>query len=162
MKKAMACPHCGKSFEVWANPTPTADVVIYEPERGLVLIRRKNPPYGYALPGGFMDDGEQAEACAVREMREETGLDVELLGLLGVYSRPGRDPRQHTITTVFVGRPKNPEALRAGDDAASAAWRQLDNLPGPLAFDHALILQDFGAYLAGKRHLAPIEPLGGA
>lgn len=159
MKKTISCPHCGKTFEVWANPTPTADVVIYEPGRGFVLIKRKNPPHGYALPGGFMDQGEQAEACAIREMKEETGLDVELAGLLGVYSSPDRDPRQHTITTVFVGKPKNPDELKAGDDAAQAAFYSLDNLPSPLAFDHARILHDFGQYLAGKRTLAPIEPL---
>lgn len=159
MKKTIVCPACGNSVSIYANPTPTVDVVIYDPDRGVVIIRRKNPPHGYALPGGFLDEGEQAELGAVREMKEETGLDVELIGLLGVYSRPDRDPRQHTISTVFTGRAKNPEALKAGDDAAEAAWYRLDSLPGPFAFDHARILQDFEAVLQGKRQLAGVQPV---
>lgn len=158
MKKTVICPHCGKPYSAWRNPTPTADVVIYDPERGVVIIRRKNIPHGYALPGGFIDEGEMAETAAKREMLEETGLDVELTGLLGVYSRPDRDPRQHTITTAFTGRAKNPEALKAGDDASAAAWYKLDNLPEPLVFDHKKILADFAETLAGKRCVATIQP----
>ncbi|MDR1857603.1 MAG: NUDIX hydrolase [Desulfovibrio sp.] len=159
MQKSVTCPHCKRSFKQFANPVPTTDVVIHYHGRGVVIIRRANPPLGYALPGGFIEEGEQAEAAAVREMREETGLDVELTGLLGVYSRPGRDPRQHTMSVVFVGSPRDPDAIKAGDDAAEAAYYQLDALPSPLVFDHAAILEDFRRHLEGARPLAPIEPL---
>lgn len=159
MKKTVVCPHCGQPYSAWRNPAPTVDVVIHDPERGVVIIKRANEPHGYALPGGFIDEGEQAESAGLREMKEETGLDVELQGLLGVYSRPDRDPRKHTLSTVFVGMAKNPEALQAGDDAAQAAWYQLDQLPEPIVFDHAKILADFAEVLAGKRNLAAIQPL---
>lgn len=159
MKVSLECPHCGKTYTTFRNPTPTADVIIYEPERGVLLIRRRNPPLGHALPGGFIDEGEQAEAAAIREMREETGLDVELTGLLGVYSSPGRDPRQHTLGLVFTGRAQDLAALSAGDDAADARFYPLDALPADMAFDHARILGDFCEVLAGHRQLAAVEPL---
>lgn len=158
MKKQVLCPHCHKPYSRYLNPTPTTDVVIYHPERGIVIIKRKNEPLGYALPGGFIDDGEQAENAAVREMLEETGLDVELKGLLGVYSKPDRDPRQHTLSVVFVGEAKNPDAIHGGDDAATARFYQLDELPKPLAFDHAKIIEDFENYLRGTRQLGGIQP----
>lgn len=161
MKRQVVCPHCGKAYSSYRNPTPTTDVVIYAPDRGVVVIRRANEPVGFALPGGFIEEGECAEDAAVREMREETGLDVELTGLLGVYSRPDRDPRQHTLTVAFAGRARNPETLRAGDDAAQAAYYPLDALPRPLVFDHARILDDFRAVLAGTRALAGVQPAGG-
>lgn len=157
MQKKIFCPHCGKSFNVYANPTPTTDVIIYSPEQGIVIISRKNPPYGYALPGGFIDAGETVEHAAIREMKEETNLDVNLLGILGVYSHPDRDPRQHTMSVVFVGRPDDSQLLKAGDDAGNAAFYKLDNLPSPFAFDHGKILDNFKEYLAGRRTLAPIE-----
>ena len=159
MKKEVVCPHCGKPYSCFRNPAPTADVVIYEPGRGVVIIRRRRAPLGFALPGGFIDEGEQAEAAAVREMREETGLDVELTGLLGVYSRPKRDPRQHTLTVVYTGRAHNPEAIMAGDDAAHAAFYPLDDLPAPLVFDHAEILEHFRQTLSGQRGVASVQPL---
>ncbi|GFK96034.1 Bifunctional NMN adenylyltransferase/Nudix hydrolase [Fundidesulfovibrio magnetotacticus] len=109
----------------------------------MVLIERLNEPHGWALPGGFVDYGESVERAAVREAREETGLDVELTGLLGVYSDPRRDPRQHTLSVVFTALPEDMARLGAGDDAKRAAVFGLDALPAPLCFDHALILEDF-------------------
>ncbi len=136
------CPHCGQPVSVYRNPSPTVDVVIYDPAHGVVLIERRNPPHGWALPGGFIDYGESAEAAAVREANEETGLEVELYGLVGVYSDPGRDPRGHTMSVAFAARAARPEKLQAGDDAGRAAFFPLDGLP-PMAFDHASIVQDF-------------------
>lgn len=159
MKKTVLCPYCQRPYSRYFNPTPTTDVIIYRPENGIVIIKRKNTPVGYALPGGFIEEGEQAEAAAKREMLEETGLNVRLIGLLGVYSNPERDPRQHTLSVVFVGNPDNPENIKGGDDAASAAFYPLDELPGPLVFDHAKIIEDFRDYLNGTRYLAPIQPI---
>ncbi len=105
----MVCPQCGNAVLVRRNPAPTVDVVIYCPVRGVVLVQRKNPPPGWALPGGFIDYGESAETAAVREAKEETGLDVRLVGLLGVYSDPQRDPRGHTMSVVYVGRVVTPQ-----------------------------------------------------
>lgn len=122
------------------NPVPTVDVLI-ELAGGIVLVRRKNPPPGWALPGGFVDYGEPLWAAAKREAKEETGLDVELTALLHVYSRPGRDPRLHTVSTVYVGRASGTPV--GGDDAAEARVFPLDALPAPLAFDHAEIIADY-------------------
>ncbi len=110
----------------------------------IVLIERKNYPPGWAIPGGFVDMGETVEAAAIREMREETSLEVELTDLLGVYSRPDRDPRGHTISLVYVGRARG--TPRADDDAKAAGLFTLDALPSPLAFDHAGILEDYRRY----------------
>ncbi|MBI3783534.1 MAG: NUDIX hydrolase [Deltaproteobacteria bacterium] len=122
------------------NPAPTVDVIIELPD-GIVLIERRNPPPGWALPGGFVEYGESVEAAAVREAHEETGLNVQLTDLLGVYSDPRRDPRSHTIAVVFVGLAHG--APVAGDDAAKAAIFTESTLPGPIAFDHAQILRDY-------------------
>ncbi len=149
----IACPHCGENVECYRNPAPTVDAVIYEPDLGVVLIARVNPPLGQALPGGFVDVGESTEQAVVREALEETGLRILLTGLLGVYSAPWRDPRRHTLSVVYTARPENPESLRAGDDAARAAFFPLDHLP-ELVFDHDRIMRDFQAVLAGKRMLA--------
>ena len=129
------------------NPLPTVDIVIFDPRRGVVLIKRRNPPHGFALPGGFIDYGESAPDAAVREAFEETGLKVTLTGLLGVYSHPERDPRQHTISTVYTAAADDPDALHAGDDAAAASFYPIGQWPGPLAFDHGRILGDFVARL---------------
>ena len=127
----------------YRNPVPTVDVVI-DVDGGVVLVRRRNPPEGWALPGGFVDEGEGLERAAVREAREETGLDVRLVEQFLAYSDPRRDPRRHMITTVFLaeasGRP------RAGDDAVDARVFPWDGLPGPLCFDHARILADVRRY----------------
>lgn len=147
MEVTKPCPHCGGEIGVWRNPTPTVDVVIVMKDAtpsgdGVVLIERSNPPLGWALPGGFVDYGESCERAAVREMKEETGLDVELTGLLGVYSDPDRDPRQHTLSVVYTGVPHDPSKLCAGDDAANAKVFALGDWP-ELAFDHRKILDDF-------------------
>ncbi len=121
-------------------PVPTVDIVIEVGDR-IVLIRRKYPPPGWALPGGFIDGGERAQDAAVREALEETGLRVELTALLGVYSDPSRDARKHTISTVYVAKA---EGIPAGqDDAAEARLFTERDLPAPLAFDHARILDDY-------------------
>lgn len=125
------------------NPFPTVDVIIHRPGRGVVLVRRKNPPLGWALPGGFVDYGERVETAAVREALEETGLEVELTGLLGIYSDPRRDPRGHTMSVVFTAICVVDADPRGGDDAAEARFFPLDALPGDLAFDHGSILEDF-------------------
>jgi 8-oxo-dGTP diphosphatase len=115
-------------------------VVILLPGDLVVLVERRNPPPGWALPGGFVEVGETLEAAAVREAREETGLEVELLDLVGLYSDPRRDPRFHTVTAVWLGRADGDP--RGGDDAAQARAFRWDALPSPLAFDHAEILRD--------------------
>ncbi|MGQ9630614.1 MAG: NUDIX domain-containing protein [bacterium] len=125
----------------YKNPVPTVDVII-EFEGGVVLISRKNPPLGWALPGGFVDYGESLEEAAVREAKEETSLDVELLRQFHTYSDPRRDPRQHTITTVYVARASGGE-LRARDDAKVARVFRMDSLPEEIAFDHRQILEDY-------------------
>ena len=160
MQHPVICPHCGQSYSCYRNPTPTADVIIYDQKQGIVIIKRQNKPLGYALPGGFVEEGETAETCAKREMLEETGLEVELLGLLGVYSHPKRDPRQHTLTCVFVGTPKDSLKLSAGDDAAEAKFYPLDHLPSPLVFDHEKILAHFKDDLEGRRSLASLGEEG--
>ncbi len=131
------------------TPSLTVDIIITpEPQlvRPVVLIERRHPPHGWALPGGFVDIGETVEQAAVREAREETSLDVRLVHLLGVYSDPARDPRGHTASVVYVATTTMPDRLAAADDAARAAWYRLDNLPS-LAFDHAQILQDYRRWL---------------
>jgi len=135
----MQCPSCGASLSVYRNPAPTVDIII-ETEGGIVLIERKNPPFGWALPGGFVDYGESFEDAARREAAEETGLAVELQLQLHTYSDPNRDARQHTASTVFVatasGRPT------AADDAQRADVFFQDALP-PLVFDHERIVGDY-------------------
>ena len=127
------------------GPSPTADVVILIPGDRLVLVERRYPPPGWALPGGFVEVGETMEAAAVREAKEETGLDVELLDLVGLYSDPRRDPRSHTVTAVWLGRADGEPV--GGDDAAQARAFTWDALPSPLAFDHAGILADARRFL---------------
>ena len=125
------------------HPLPTVDVII-EVAGGIVLIRRRHPPDGWAIPGGFVDAGECVEDAARREMREETSLDVELLELFGVYSDPDRDPRGPTISTVFIGRAAGTPI--ADDDAAEVGVFDEQRLPAVLAFDHARILADYFRY----------------
>ena len=129
------------------GPRLTCDVIISMDDdvRRIVLVRRRFPPPGWALPGGFVDTGETVEQAAAREALEETGLVVEDLRQFHVYSEPSRDPRGHTVSTVFtahaVGDP------RGGDDAAEARAFTPDELPDDIAFDHRAILED---YLNGR------------
>ncbi len=139
----MKCPKCGTAIPLYKNPVPTVDIII-ETEEGVVLIERKNPPLGWALPGGFVDYGESCEHAAIREAREETGLKVTLIRQFHTYSDPERDPRQHTLSTVFIARAKG--TPQGADDALQAKIFTRASLP-PLVFDHGKILED---YFTGK------------
>ncbi|MFZ2445276.1 MAG: NUDIX hydrolase [Syntrophobacteraceae bacterium] len=146
--EAVACLKCGAPVRVYRNPLLAVDIIIDIPGRGIVLIERKNPPHGWALPGGFVDYGESLEAAALREAREETGLEIVDLGQFRAYSDPNRDPRHHTVSVVFTGRGEG--RPRAADDAANLGIFPLDDLPGNLAFDHARILSDYSEYLRSR------------
>jgi ADP-ribose pyrophosphatase YjhB (NUDIX family) len=122
------------------NPIPTVDIII-EIEGQIILIMRKNPPHGWAIPGGFIDYGESAEDAARREAKEETGLDIVNLRQFHTYSNPDRDPRHHTISVVFVARARGKP--KACDDATDIGLFDQDTLPGELAFDHRQILDDY-------------------
>ena len=131
----------------YRNPTPTVDIIIElidKPGRPIVLIERRNEPLGWAIPGGFVDYGESVETAAVREAEEETSLEVELIEQFYVYSDPDRDPRQHTLSVVFLatatGEPK------AADDAKNLGVFERWRIPTNLCFDHDRILQDYLRY----------------
>lgn len=134
------CPKCGLQNEEYRNPKPTADIIV-EIGGKVLLVRRKNPPYGWAIPGGFINYGESAEDAAVREIREETGVEVSGLTQFHTYSDPARDPRHHTITIVFTAT--SADTPRAGDDALECGLFDEDNLPSPIVFDHPRILADY-------------------
>jgi 8-oxo-dGTP diphosphatase len=126
------------------NPSLTADIIIEMASgsgRKIVLVRRKNPPPGWALPGGFVDYGETVEAAAIREAFEETGLKVNLVRQFHTYSEPGRDPRGHTVSVVFVATASGEP--RGGDDASAAEAFDPTDLPADIAFDHRQIIQDY-------------------
>ncbi|MEE8606241.1 MAG: NUDIX hydrolase [Nitrospiraceae bacterium] len=133
-----------------STPLLTIDIIIELDGRGIVLIERKNPPHGWALPGGFVDYGESLEEASLREAKEETSLDVQLIEQFHTYSDPRRDPRHHTVSTVFIaGATGTP---RGADDAKRAEIFTEANLPSPLVFDHAQILRDYFYYKkAGKK-----------
>jgi 8-oxo-dGTP diphosphatase len=125
------------------TPALTVDGVIFDAAGRVLLIRRKNEPFkgAYALPGGFVDIGETTEAACRREVREETGLDLGALRLVGVYSDPKRDPRGHTVSVAYLAQVQDGVTVQAGDDAASVEW-VADWRRQTLAFDHAQILAD--------------------
>jgi 8-oxo-dGTP diphosphatase len=147
----------------YRNPTPTVDVIIEisdadpgvqsdRSQPSIVLIERRNPPLGWALPGGFVDYGESVETAARREAKEETGLDVTLVEQFHVYSDPDRDPRQHTLSVVFLATAQG--TPQAGDDAQHLEVFELGNLPTNLCFDHDRILRDYQNYRATGRRPA--------
>jgi len=125
----------------YRNPIPTVDIIIELEGGGVVLIERKNPPLGWAIPGGYVDYGESLERCAVREAQEETSLDVTLIRQFHTYSDPLRDARHHSISTVFIATAKG--APKGADDAIRAGVFTEDNLPDNVAFDHRQILDDY-------------------
>ena len=125
----------------YRNPLPTADIIIEIAGKGIVLIRRKNPPYGWAIPGGFVEYGESLEEAAVREAKEETSLDVHLVRQFHTYSDPRRDPRFCTVSTVYLATAEGEPVGK--DDASEARIFTRDQIPSDLAFDHAKILEDY-------------------
>jgi 8-oxo-dGTP diphosphatase len=139
----------------YRNPAPTVDIIIElidRPARPIVLIERKNLPYGWAIPGGFIDYGESVETAAIREAEEEVSLQVELIEQLHVYSEPDRDPRQHTLAIVFIATATG--TPQAADDAKNLGIFHLGEIPNNLCFDHERILRDYWRY----RHYG-IRPL---
>ena len=131
-----------------ATPALTVDVIVEMTDRAgrpVVFIERKHEPLGWALPGGFVDVGETVERAAIREALEETGLDVTLTHLLGVYSDPARDPRGHTVSVVYIAEARGEP--RAADDARAVRIADPAD-PPPLAFDHPRIVADVGAIFA--------------
>jgi ADP-ribose pyrophosphatase YjhB (NUDIX family) len=124
----------------YLQPSLTVDIIIEIGDK-VVLIKRKNPPPGWAIPGGFVDYGETLEQAATREAKEETSLDIVNLRQLHAYSKPGRDPRHHTVSVVFVAQGRG--TPKAADDAQEIGLFVRQNLPDPLAFDHREILDDY-------------------
>ncbi|MCX7957981.1 MAG: NUDIX hydrolase [Deltaproteobacteria bacterium] len=127
----------------YKNPYPTVDIII-EYRGGIVLIKRKNPPYGWALPGGFVDYGESLPDAAIREAKEETSLDITLTEQFYTYSKPDRDPRFHTISTVFIA--KGGGTIKGADDADTASVFSENDMPEDIVFDHREIIADYLTY----------------
>lgn len=136
----LKCENCGSLIKP-RNPFLTVDIII-EVEDGVILIERKNEPFGWAIPGGFVDYGETVESAARREAKEETNLDVANLYLFGVYSDPQRDPRFHTVSVVYLATARG-EQLIAGDDAKNVKIFKENELPENIVFDHKKILKDY-------------------
>ena len=133
--------------QTYKNPLVTVDIII-EIDDKIILIQRANPPYGWALPGGFVDYGESLESAAIREAKEETSLEIELDDQFHTYSDPGRDPRHHTITTVFIG--KGIGVPKPADDAKQLGLFSKHDLPAPIVFDHAKIISDYFRFKGGE------------
>src|SRR5262245_25594521 len=140
MGEPLRCPHCDKRLDRYDQPRLTVDAVVMNDRGEVLLINRRNPPLGWALPGGFVDAGETLETAVARELIEETGLRARRVRQFHTYSDPARDPRHHTVTTVFRVEAEGEPA--AGDDAVAAAYFSPDALPEPVAFDHARIIAD--------------------
>ena len=131
----------------YRNPAPTVDIIIElidRPHRPIILIERHNEPFGWAIPGGFIDYGEPVEVAARREAEEEIGLQIELIEQFLVYSAPSRDPRQHTISLVFLAIATGEPV--AGDDAKAVGIFEPWCVPSNLCFDHDRILRDYWRY----------------
>ncbi len=134
------------------NPLVTVDIII-EVGGGIILIERKNLPHGWALPGGFVDYGESLESAAVREAKEETSLDVVLTEQFYCYSHPKRDPRHHTVSTVFIATANG--TPRGADDAKVARVFRENEIPAPIVFDHARILREYFIFKKTGRRPKP-------
>ena len=153
MSHRPVCPNCGDLLD-HEQPRLTVDAVVIDTRDRVLLVERKNPPPGWALPGGFVDPEETVEAAVARELREETGLEARALMQFHTYSDPERDPRHHSVSTVFLVRADGePEG---GDDAARARFFDPDGLPDEIAFDHRRILADVRRYRETGRR--PDEP----
>lgn len=136
--------------ESYRNPLLTVDAII-ETESGILLIERKNPPHGWALPGGFVDYGESVEDAVIREAKEETSLDIEIIEQFQTYSDPSRDPRKHTASVVFIARTANKDQTPcAMDDAKTLCIFKISEIPDNLAFDHGKIISDYIRYKNGE------------
>ena len=131
----------------YRNPFVTVDIII-EINGKIVLIERANPPNGWALPGGFVDYGESLETSAVREATEETSLKIEVTEQFHTYSDPDRDPRHHTITTVYIA--KGTGIPKSADDAKNVGVYTQSQLPEPIVFDHEKIIRDYFRYKKGE------------
>lgn len=136
----------------YRNPLPTVDIII-EIDNQIVMVRRANPPYGLALPGGFVEEGELLEQSAIREAREETGLDVDLYSLFYAYSHPHRDERKHTISVVYLARSSGFPI--AGSDAKEAILVDPTSIKETIAFDHGRIIEDYVNYKLNGRFPSP-------
>jgi len=139
--KTIQCPKCKNEVEVYRNPIPTVDIIIEIGSKGVILIKRKNSPFGWAIPGGFVDYGESLEKAAMREAKEETNLEVKVIRQFHTYSDPKRDPRHHSISTVYIAKGKGKP--KAKDDALEIGIFNELNLPDEIAFDHRSILSDY-------------------
>jgi len=143
------CTQCGAVVKTWQRPAVTVDVLVQVGGK-LVLVYRRNEPINWALPGGYVDYGERLDLAARREVLEETNLELVSLEQFHTYSAPDRDARQHSISTVFLGRAEGEP--KAGDDAEQVALMALDEIPHPLAFDHTQMVRDLEVYLrTGRR-----------
>ena len=140
MSERLHCPHCGQTLDRYDQPRLTVDAIVGYERGRVLLVKRRHDPQGWALPGGFVDVGETLEKAVVRELAEETGLRALAVRQWHTYSDPARDPRHHTVSTVFLvdadGEPL------AADDALDARYFPLSSLPEPMAFDHARIVRD--------------------
>ena len=144
----LRCPHCDRLIESYPFPLLTVDCIVRDPGGRLLLVERRFPPPGWALPGGFVDSGESLETAVRREVLEETGLTLSNLCQMHAYSDPARDKRHHTVSVVFTAQATG--TPQAGDDAGDARFFSLEDLPSRPAFDHGKILQDYLDRLAAQ------------